>query len=350
MTSNRIVEIIREEVRYQNNFILEGNGHGPNLGFRNNQLLIVESESVFGSWWTDNAPKIAKGLDFLGYAPGIGELFNAMSGVIKFSINDLIGGAISTIASIPFVGKFLGAPFRLIHSVIGKHVKGGIGLLTKAFNFLKNGKMGEAATKLLEALGKLATSAGGNIKTKIDGIYKFIRTSASKINQGIDSIIPGLESLIRKVSFGIIDGLPVTFKNVLSKFFNQFKEFFTGLGKGKLYQTTKNVTKKTVTTKLTKKEEETYRQAYADNPQVKVDYPTLDAFIKSQIELKKKKQTQELKLWSSGPLVEKLQKALGIKVDGKFGEGTELAVKKYQKKNGLTPDGVVGPETWKKLT
>ena len=27
---------------------------------------------------------------------------------------------------------------------------------------------------------------------------------------------------------------------------------------------------------------------------------------------KKKKQTQELKLWSSGPLVEKLQKALGI--------------------------------------
>ena len=37
--------------------------------------------------------------------------------------------------------KFLGAPFRLIHSVIGKHVKGGIGLLTKAFNFLKNGNM-----------------------------------------------------------------------------------------------------------------------------------------------------------------------------------------------------------------
>ena len=68
------------------------------------------------------------------------------------------------------------------------------------------------------------------------------------------------------------------------------------------------------------------------------------------LHLKARFKTQELKLWSSGPLVEKLQKALGIKVDGKFGEGTELAVKKYQKKNGLTPDGVVGPETWKKLT
>lgn len=35
--------------------------------------------------------------------------------------------------------------------------------------------------------------------------------------------------------------------------------------------------------------------------------------------------------------------------DGDFGTGTESAVKKYQKANGLTADGVVGEKTWKKL-
>ena len=75
--------------------------------------------------------------------------------------------------------------------------------------------------------------------------------------------------------------------------------------------------------------------------------------IKAQLALKDNKDKVvpvELKLWSSGSNVKKLQKFLGLKVDGKFGESTELAVKKYQKKKGLTQDGVVGPDTWKKIT
>ncbi len=36
-------------------------------------------------------------------------------------------------------------------------------------------------------------------------------------------------------------------------------------------------------------------------------------------------------------------------IDGKFGAKTELEVKKYQSKNGIVGDGVVGPETWEKL-
>lgn len=35
--------------------------------------------------------------------------------------------------------------------------------------------------------------------------------------------------------------------------------------------------------------------------------------------------------------------------DGDFGNGTVIAVKKYQKNKGLTVDGIVGPTTWKKL-
>jgi len=62
-----------------------------------------------------------------------------------------------------------------------------------------------------------------------------------------------------------------------------------------------------------------------------------------------------LKNGSSGSNVKALQqklKALGYytgSIDGKFGSGTLSAVKAFQKKNGLSADGVVGTNTWTKL-
>jgi tetratricopeptide (TPR) repeat protein len=59
-----------------------------------------------------------------------------------------------------------------------------------------------------------------------------------------------------------------------------------------------------------------------------------------------------LRLGKRGDAVQKLQEALaklGYSVgtpDGRFGEGTRKAVIDFQRKNGLKPDGVVGPKTF----
>lgn len=52
----------------------------------------------------------------------------------------------------------------------------------------------------------------------------------------------------------------------------------------------------------------------------------------------------ELRTGTSGDCVERLQVALGLEdVDGKFGPGTEKAVKAWQTSHGMVGDGVVTP-------
>ena len=57
----------------------------------------------------------------------------------------------------------------------------------------------------------------------------------------------------------------------------------------------------------------------------------------------------QLRRGSRGATVKKMQETLGIDADGKFGSGTEKAVKEFQEKNGLKGDGIVGPNTLAKL-
>jgi peptidoglycan hydrolase-like protein with peptidoglycan-binding domain len=47
--------------------------------------------------------------------------------------------------------------------------------------------------------------------------------------------------------------------------------------------------------------------------------------------------------------VERVQHWLGVHADGIFGTGTKRAVKRFQRRHGLTPDGIVGPATFREL-
>jgi peptidoglycan hydrolase-like protein with peptidoglycan-binding domain len=53
-----------------------------------------------------------------------------------------------------------------------------------------------------------------------------------------------------------------------------------------------------------------------------------------------------LKKGLAGEPVRRLQAKLGVPTDGEFGPGTEKALKDWQTKNGLTADGIAGPDTF----
>ena len=52
-----------------------------------------------------------------------------------------------------------------------------------------------------------------------------------------------------------------------------------------------------------------------------------------------------LKQGTRGNAVKKLQEKLAVTADGQFGAGTEKALRDYQQKNGLAADGLAGPAT-----
>lgn len=60
-------------------------------------------------------------------------------------------------------------------------------------------------------------------------------------------------------------------------------------------------------------------------------------------------EVRTLRRGMQGEDVAKMQKVIGVHADGEFGPNTTIAVKKWQRKNGLTPDGIVGPQTQAKM-
>jgi GH24 family phage-related lysozyme (muramidase)/peptidoglycan hydrolase-like protein with peptidoglycan-binding domain len=56
-----------------------------------------------------------------------------------------------------------------------------------------------------------------------------------------------------------------------------------------------------------------------------------------------------LRRGSAGDAAEELQEIIGVRADGLFGRQTEAALRRWQSRNGLQPDGICGPLTWAKL-
>ena len=60
-------------------------------------------------------------------------------------------------------------------------------------------------------------------------------------------------------------------------------------------------------------------------------------------------QSATLKVGSTGSSVKQLQRKLHVSVTGYYGSQTKAAVKRFQRSNGLTVDGVAGPATLRAL-
>ncbi|MBF2063981.1 MAG: N-acetylmuramoyl-L-alanine amidase [Calothrix sp. C42_A2020_038] len=52
---------------------------------------------------------------------------------------------------------------------------------------------------------------------------------------------------------------------------------------------------------------------------------------------------------AGGPAIRYLQHRMGVDIDGVYGRQTEEAVKRFQRQNRLSADGIVGPATWQRL-
>lgn len=53
-----------------------------------------------------------------------------------------------------------------------------------------------------------------------------------------------------------------------------------------------------------------------------------------------------LRRGAKGEIVKALQRAIGVGDDGDFGPATEAALRQFQRRHGLVPDGIAGPKTW----
>ena len=101
-----------------------------------------------------------------------------------------------------------------------------------------------------------------------------------------------------------------------------------------------------------------YNTWFYGHPVSGKDYPwccTFISWIFNQLEGGSQLPYPTIKMGSKGPDVMNLQTILNSKgyslvVDGEFGPSTQAAVKNFQRANGLTDDGIVGPKTWEKLT
>ena len=284
MTDARILQIIREEIAYENNLIFEGvNSYTPINGYRNNQLIEVydnKGKQLINEGMIDTVQSV---LDYAGFIPGIGDLLDGINALIYMIRKKYFLGVTSLVATIPAVGSVIAAPFKTAHKLLGKAANKLGSILGK---MVSNGK--SAATELI----KLLQSGGSKLKGVIDKIYKAISKNASKINSFLDKIIPTLNNKIKDYSWGYF-ALPAAFVKSGNAIIKQMKQFFTQLGKPASYKVTKKVAKSEVKRELTtsknvsKEDIKIYGPSYKKADKKK--YPTFEKFVIAAKEYNAKK-------------------------------------------------------------
>lgn len=284
MTDARILQIIREEIAYENNLIFEGvNSYTPINGYRNNQLIEVydnKGKQLINEGMIDTVQSV---LDYAGFIPGIGDLLDGINALIYMIRKKYFLGVTSLVATIPAVGSVIAAPFKTAHKLLGKAANKLGSILGK---MVSNGK--SAATELI----KLLQSGGSKLKGVIDKIYKAISKNASKINSFLDKIIPTLNNKIKDYSWGYF-ALPAAFVKSGNAIIKQMKQFFTQLGKPASYKVTKKVAKSEVKDELTtsknvsKEDIKIYGPSYKKADKKK--YPTFEKFVIAAKEYNAKK-------------------------------------------------------------
>ena len=345
MDSTRILQIIREETANQEGMLFEGMTYIPQRGYRNNQLIEVNTPNGKQLITESAIETIQSVLDYAGFIPVVGDALDAINALIYFIREKWMDGIFALVAVVPVVGSGISKGLKAIFEFVGRPLMNIIKKLTTN---------GEGAAK---AFFNLINKGGSKLKALAKPIFDLIKKGAGSIASALGKInITSFNNKIMEWSYGWV-GLPTWVIKSLSGFVGQLKTFFLHMASppSSLIHVAQKKIERTVHHGLLPHEEEKLVATYNGGKVDKKKYPTLDDYIEASTRLKNKKKkvtpVEELKLWSKDTnRVEKLQKLLGIKVDGVFGETTELAVKKYQKKNKLVIDGVVGPTTWAKMT
>ena len=274
MNSNKILQIIQEELNHQEGLLFEGMLYTRGDGYRNNQLLEIYDSNgklLLTEGVIDDVQSV---LDYAGFIPGIGDALDAVNAIIYMVRKKWVMGALSLIAVIPVVGSVIATPFKALHKLIGKQLGKVFGLMTT------NGKVASST------LFNIAKKMGGKVQGLIKKIYGIISKNVNKINSFLDKIIPSFAKLVDKASFGFV-GLPLAFTKAGDVMIKQMKEFFSGIAKASSYKTSKSIAKsegKDEVKNLTNKEKKQYENTYKKADKKK--YPTLNTFIDSQMKYK----------------------------------------------------------------
>ncbi len=85
----------------------------------------------------------------------------------------------------------------------------------------------------------------------------------------------------------------------------------------------------------------------AQEPELKAAPPLASGSPSQPSDLPSSISRPTLRFGSVGPFVSEWQRLLKITADGDFGPATRSATRRFQASNGLTDDGIVGPQTWK---